>query len=287
MLEEARDPMPRFFYDFDVLYLLARVYVDTHQPGRSKELLTMICDGVPTSTPPRIMLIELLCSENDLVEAKKHLAALEKQASQSASEDLKKDTKRLKDTVAILDYKGNPAEAGAVYKALPEDDRDKKVSKANVALRIRELDDGVRILLGVLDKDPKDLVAARLLAKLWVEKKQRDRALDTLMAAQKHYPADPGLISHMNVVKNLGTTTKGDPKVAYAIGVAQAEKIVVEIEREFALGQPSSPRGQNRRRRSPTRTLPASSPATSASTSSHTSLPGSSTRPAVPQEPSR
>lgn len=236
VLEEAREQMPRFFYDFDVLYLLARVYLDTHQPGRARELLTTICEGVPTSAPPRIMLVELLCAENDLVEARKQLAVFEKQVSQSVSEELKKDYKRLKDLIAILDFKGNPAEALAVYKDLPQETRDHKVSKANVALRIKNLDDGISLLMQVLDKDPKDLLASRLLAKLWVEKKQKDRALDVLTAAQRHYPADPGLISQINVVKSLGTG-KPDPKVAYAIGVAQAEKIVVELEREFAMGQ--------------------------------------------------
>jgi tetratricopeptide (TPR) repeat protein len=171
--------------DFDLMLMLAKGYLATSQTGAAKTLLTEISKEYPDFILAKILLAQAMIRDQDLDGAKPYVDELEAK--------LPDQTEVIKMRLAMLDKKSDKAEIDRYYKKLPEETRDQRVAKAQIAAMVSNLNEAVRLLSIVLQDDPGDVQAAMALAQVRTARNEKSEAKEIINQALKQKPDDKTL----------------------------------------------------------------------------------------------
>jgi len=181
--------------DFETMFLLAQAYYATGQSGTARGLLEEIVKALPKQLPQaRVLLAQVLISENRRDEAKVQVLELEKQTPDDPM------VTRLK--LALMDRESDNPKMRTEFDGLPEATRPQRLHKAINAMQLGIPDEGERLLKMLLVEDAGDPPAVELLARLYVGQKKIDEALAVVDAAIKAKPDLPALKLLRDAVEN-------------------------------------------------------------------------------------
>lgn len=165
---EGQAGEPEFY---DMLFRLSRAYRQLGQTGQAKSLLEQVLRQYPAHLPSRIHLTELLLMERDYAAAERQLELLEEHGA--TPEQLR----LLRLNIAL--GSDDKATSGAIFSELPEETPAQMRAKADMALRMNQRDEAIRLLEAARRIDPES-VNVRVLAMLYAADKQNDKALQVI-----------------------------------------------------------------------------------------------------------
>ncbi len=208
--------------DYDLLFTLARCYIDQGQSGLAEPMLQEIVQVNPEHVFSRLLLCQLQLQRNDVVGAEQNLKVLEQ---------LKVDPVRLQTLrLALANAKKDTAEVAREYESLPEETTADMMRKAQVALATSNRPEAIRLLEKVVSIDPK-LVNAPALVALYVAENQRDKAKAVIDSALQADPANRSLQLLSGQLKIDNPT----PEQLLALRRGMAESMPDEFERQTTL----------------------------------------------------
>jgi tetratricopeptide (TPR) repeat protein len=186
-------------HDFELMYSLARANLAARNNAEARRLLEHVVRGVPNFVPARLLLVDLLVSSNERIEADKHLDELERLSPDSPL------VARFR--IFTLDPVKDKQQVESYYARLSEGSREEKLEKARIAIVIERLNEGARLLEMVRAASPNDTGVADRLARLYIGMNQRDKAKDVIQSTLNLVPNDPQLTL---LLKRLNQATAED-----------------------------------------------------------------------------
>ncbi len=144
---------------YELMYLSAKCYLATNQTGSAKAYLEDIVKNIPKYDEARILLTETQLKEFDFKDAEPNLDLLEKSSPG--------DMRVIRMRIACLQQEKKLDEAKAVYKRLPETNRNQMLDKATIAFLMNQPDEAKRLMESVLSADPGDVDASLMLANFY------------------------------------------------------------------------------------------------------------------------
>jgi tetratricopeptide (TPR) repeat protein len=177
---------PDSIEDFDLMSELAQAYLSARPPqaGAAQKLLDSIARRIPQHVPTRLQLANLALNENDLEDAKRHAADLEKYAPTNPQ------VINLRAAIVLRESGGDPAKVDAFVRSLPEKTREERIVKAEiVGATLGRLGESTRLLRANVAADPKDLQSTEGLMRSLLAEKKNDEARQVVADAIR---ANPG-----------------------------------------------------------------------------------------------
>ncbi len=183
--------------DYELLYTLARAELAAQQNEAAKRLLQQVVKAFPTYAPARSLLVDILLNSNDVAEASNNIDELEKQMPGSPI------VARFR--ILTLDPKKDKATIDRLFMLLPQDSIGQMVEKARIAIIIDRIDDAIKLMEAARGLDPKNVRLSDKLARLYIYKGERDRALKIINEALVVEPKDPQLTILRDRLNNVST----------------------------------------------------------------------------------
>jgi len=147
---------------------LAERYIQANEYGQGRVLLQQVLDRRPGRIDIRRMLARLLAMEGRQDEFRTQVELLEKQAPDDP------EVKQLR--LLTIDTRTNRAQLEGLLASLPEDTDAARFNKARTAFALGDRTLATRLLEAVRNVDEFRVRAVRMLAQLYVDANQRDRA---------------------------------------------------------------------------------------------------------------
>jgi cellulose synthase operon protein C len=223
-LEQARDVAQHEGQatDYELLFTLARAYIQQGQSGLAEPLLQNIIRAAPDHALSRLMLSELLLQRNDIAGAEYQLRMLKEQGA--PPEQIRNFE------IAIAQSKADKTTVDREYGTMPEETPPQMVRKAQIAAATNNRADALRLFEKARAADPKSVNPA-VLAVLYLAEKQRDQAIEVVETALKDDPENRSLRLLSEQLKIENPTQQQVLDIRRKI----AESIPDEFERVVAL----------------------------------------------------
>jgi tetratricopeptide (TPR) repeat protein len=171
--------------DPELTNALAMTYWHVGQTGQARKLFKELIDSNPTYMQARIMLAELLLEENDAKDAEPQLQALEHY---------------LPNNVIVVQLRlasdlaqGNLDHAKTLYVKLPEKTTHDQEIKAQMAQKMNNLPEAIRLVEMIRASQTDDTTAVEWLTQLYLQQGQRDKALKVVDQSLAAHPSQHAL----------------------------------------------------------------------------------------------
>lgn len=182
LMDQAGQNDPTYY---DTINMLALSYTETRQTGAAKTLLNKLVQRYPNEARAHMLLAQLLLQEKSPEAARTHIESLEKLIPQHPEV--------IKLRMRLLDPAKDAEAMREAYAKLPEGTRREILDKANTAQVIGQSDEAVRLLTGLSAKDPADLDASVMLARVYLSRDEKNQAIKTVGEALKLHPENQSL----------------------------------------------------------------------------------------------
>jgi tetratricopeptide (TPR) repeat protein len=171
--------------DPELTNALAMTYWHVGQTGQARKLFKELIDSNPTYVQARFMLTELLLEENDAKDAEPQLQVLEHY--------LPNNTLVIQLRLTSDIAQGNLDHAKTLYGKLPEKTTRDQGIKAQIAQKMKNLPEAIRLVEMIHKSQPADTTSVEWLAQLYLQQGQRDKALKTIDEAIAANPSQHAL----------------------------------------------------------------------------------------------
>ncbi len=169
-LEQARAIMQHegLPTDYELLFTLARSYIQQGQTGLAEGLLSEILRAHPGQDLPRLLLADLLLQRNDITGAEYQLRQLEEHGANPAQ------LQRLR--LAIANARADKESVAREFDAMPEETAPQMAVKAQLAAATGNRPEAIRLLEKARQAQP-GLINPQALAVLYLAENQREKAV--------------------------------------------------------------------------------------------------------------
>ncbi|HEY8667348.1 MAG TPA: tetratricopeptide repeat protein, partial [Tepidisphaeraceae bacterium] len=173
--------------DINLMYMLAKAYVNTNQIGSARALLSRIVQQYESAVDVRVLLAKILLNQNDVAAAKPHIEYLMKNLPDNP------EVIALHIELLAREPEKNKEELKKDYARLPEKQRVERLSKAQVAMRLADSEDALRLYKSQLAEKAEDNEVIGLMAQVYVSRNEKELAKQAVTDALKARPDDKGL----------------------------------------------------------------------------------------------
>lgn len=184
-------------------YDLARIYARAQQPDKAIDEIKKAIVLAPDNVWYKRQHGELLISRNRYAEAADVFANLAKRTEGRIDDDAASRAALLYQRAAK--YKEALAQLDLALKQVP-DDEDLLMQKQQVYLKMNDLDGAVRTARQLISGNPREARHYAMLADLYENNKQPEKAAEVYEEAEKKFPGDPiiqlGLAQHFRDAKD-------------------------------------------------------------------------------------
>jgi tetratricopeptide (TPR) repeat protein len=176
--------------DWELINELAHAYLNAGQTGSAKQYLQRIVNQYESHVPTRLLLANVLLTENKVEEARAQLGEAEKHLANltpGSPEHVRARAEFDRIGLALMRMTNDPR-LEQQYAALPETTRAERLGKASMARQIKKPEEAIRLTRLAVKDDPKDMDAFRALLGALLG---ADRRADALAAAEAFLAANP------------------------------------------------------------------------------------------------
>ena len=219
--------------DWDLINELAHAYLNAGQTGSAKQYLERIVAQYESHVPSRLLLANVLMTENKLEEAKAHMREAEKHLGKMAPDSPEFVRARAEfDRIGMaLMRMTNDPRLEEQYTKLPEGTRAERLNKAAVARQIKKTDEAVRLTTLVAKEEPKDMGAFQALLNTLVGADRRQEALAAVETFLANNPDKAAMLTPVrDRLKAAVELADATPQQVY-----ERRKQLIEAEPESAM----------------------------------------------------
>ena len=184
---------------WEVIDLLARMYIETNQNGRARDLLTQLVSRFPTYDPARVLLVQLLLREGKDAEARPHIDELKRRKPN--------DPDVIKMELQLMNMAGaGEADKAATLDKMPENSVPEILDKVNAAMVMKETDTAKQLLGKAQKLSPGSFDVARLGVRVYRALGDMEGCKRIVADALAANPSDENLKKLQSAVEQVSKT---------------------------------------------------------------------------------